>query len=179
MAYQEYFDLYLSAQNNPEAPYYVVSFDTVNSKIMTEEERAILQRNINIIVQYVYNKLCDSEDKLQKEVVIKDKRFIRPWDFKATNWNRTFIDPLIYGDTFQFTVLRDTISKEKIIEWVNTCMEHLCMEEDFHIADGYYETNEYNEGNTKFYRGYCLQTLESLHKPQTKNELQKIKNTNN
>ncbi len=179
MAYQEYLDLYLSAQDNLNAPYYVVSFDTVNSKILTEEERAILQRNIHIITQYVYNKLCDSEETLQKQVVIKDKRFIRPWDSKATNWNLNYIDPLIYGDSFQFTVLRDTVSKEEIIEWVNTCMEHLYMEEDFHIADGYYETNEYNEGKNKFYRGYCLQTLESLHKPQTQKELQKIKNTNN
>ena len=48
------------------------------------------------------------------------------------------------------------------------------MEEEFHIADGYYETNEYGEGGIKFFRGYCLQTLETLHKTRIKKELEKI-----
>ena len=175
MAYEEYLDLYLLAQNNPKALYYVVSFDVVNSKLMIPEKRTMLQKNIEIIAQYVYNKLLDSEIRLQKQVVIKDKRFIRPWDSNATELNHNFRDPLIYGDTFQFTVLRDTVTKEEIIEWVNECKNDLNMEEELHIADGYYETNEYNEGGTKYFRTYCLQTLATLHKPRIQKELQKVK----
>ena len=49
------------------------------------------------------------------------------------------------------------------------------MEEDFHINDGYYETNEYSERTTKFYRGYCLQILERIHKPEIQKELKRVK----
>ena len=49
------------------------------------------------------------------------------------------------------------------------------MNEEFHIADGYYETNDYGEGGTKFFRGYCIQTLETLHKPDVKKEIQRVK----
>ncbi len=35
MAYEEYLDLYLSAQKNPKAQYYVVSFDVFDSKLMS------------------------------------------------------------------------------------------------------------------------------------------------
>lgn len=174
MAYEEYLDLYLLAQKNPNSLYYVVSFDTIDSRLMLPEKREMLQNNIDIIVKYVYNKLLDKELELNKQVVIKDKRFIRPWDFRTSNWNGNYIDPSVFGDSFGFTVLRDTVTKEEIIKWVNECKNILNMEEEFHIADGYYETNEYGEGGIKFFRGYCLQTLETLHKPRIKKELEKI-----
>ena len=40
-------------------------------------------------------------------------------DNSTTGFLNSFTeDPRNYGDCFQFTVLRDTVSKEKIIEWV-------------------------------------------------------------
>ena len=87
MAYEEYLDLYLLAQKNPNSLYYVVSFDTIDSRLMSSEKREMLQNNIDIIVKYVYNKLLDKELELNKQVVIKDKRFIRPWDFRTSSWN--------------------------------------------------------------------------------------------
>ena len=174
MSYTEYLDMFLSAQENPNALYYVISFDVVNSKSMPGKERRILQININKIIEYVYNKLLEREKELKIQILIKDKRFNRPWD-KTEKSNGNFIDPNIFGDTLQFTILRNTISKDEIIEWVNECTKKLKIEISFHIADAYYETNEYHEGNTKYYRGYCLQTLESFHKEQTQKQLQKIK----
>ena len=49
------------------------------------------------------------------------------------------------------------------------------MKEKLHVADGYYETNEWSERNSKFYRGYCIQTLETLHKSRVQKELKKVK----
>lgn len=51
------------------------------------------------------------------------------------------------------------------------------MEENFNIADGYYETNEYEEGGTKLYRGYCLETVANLQKPKVQKELKKLNKT--
>ena len=39
--------------------------------------------------------------------------------------------------------------------------------------------NEYGEGNTKLYRGYCLQILEKYHKTEVQKELKKVKKTMN
>ncbi len=176
MAYEEYFDLYLKAQENPDAPYYMVSFDVIGSQQMTAEENIQMHENHNIIMQFVYNKLLESEKILNKQVVIKDERFFKPWDRSSgLTWNGNYMDPFRLGDCFQFTVYRDTISKEQIIEWVNYCAKKLNMNEEFHIADGYYETNDYGEGGTKFFRGYCIQTLETLHKPDVKKEIQRVK----
>lgn len=174
MSFQEYYDLFLLAQNNPNALYYVVSFDTINSKLLPPDKRHKLTENLEIIMGYIYNKLLQKEKELNTQIVIKDKRFYTPWDFRFNFMrNSNFMDPSIFGDNIAFTVLRNTITKEEIINWVNECKEKLNMEENFHIAAGYYETNEYEEGSTKLYRGYCLQILERFHKPIVQKELKK------
>ena len=177
MAYEEYFDLYLLAQEKNDAPYYIVSFDIANSKFLSGEENRRMHKNIDVIVKYVYNKLLEIEKKLNKQVVIKDKRFIKPWEIGVSRWsgNGNYHDPFICGDCFQFTVLRDTVSKKQLIQWVNECKDKLNMKEKLHVADGYYETNEWSERNSKFYRGYCIQTLETLHKSRVQKELKKVK----
>ncbi len=177
MAYEEYFDLYLLAQEKNDAPYYIVSFDVANSKTLTTEENIRMHKNIDVIIKYVYNKLLETEKKLNKQIVIKDERFFKPWEVGVSRWsgNGNYMDPFIFGDCFQFTVLRNTVSKEQIIKWVDECKEKLNMKEELHLADGYYETNNWNESGTKFYRGYCIQTLETLHKSRVQKELKKVK----
>ena len=49
--------------------------------------------------------------------------------------------------------------------------QELGIEFDFHLADGYYETNDYVEGKNKYFRGYCLDLLSTLHKKETKKEI--------
>ena len=177
MAFQDYYDLYLLAQENSNSLYYVVSFDVIGSKLMPLDKRAKLTNNMLIIIKYVYNKLLMKEKELNKQVVIKDERFYTPWDPRASYMiNGNYSDPSVLGDRFAFTVLRYTVTKEEIIELVNICKKELNMDEEFHIADGYYETNEYGEGNTKLFRGYCLQILGNFHKQEVQKELKKVKN---
>lgn len=45
MRYDEYLHLYLLSQTNDKAPYYVVSFDVVDSKKI--KNREIFKKNIN------------------------------------------------------------------------------------------------------------------------------------
>lgn len=176
MAYEEYLNLYLSAQSNKDAPYYVVSFDVIGSTSLPDDEKLYMIENIETIMRYVYKRLLRREKKLNKQVLIKDERFCTPWSPKSREtWRRFFMDPFCLWDCFQFTVLRDTIPKDQIIKWVYECKEKIGMKEEFHITDGYYETNEYGEGGTKFYRGYCLLTLGNFHKPFIQNRLKNIK----
>ena len=167
MSYDEYLDLYLSTQERPDALFHVISFDIVNSRLIPANERKLLQEKIYIITEYVYNKLLEKEKETCKQIVIKDERFYRPWDNNKNN-NGNFSDPVIFGDSFQFTILKDTVSKDYIVELVNIIKNELNIQEEFHITDGYYETNEYEEGLNKLYRGYCLQILQNLHKPLVK-----------
>lgn len=173
MSYNEYFDLFLEAQENPDAKYYVVSFDTVDSKLLNSNDRRRLQDNIDFIMKYIYEKLLEKEKLENRQILIKDERFYRPWDV-GLHHDGNFQDPSVLGDNFEFTVLRDTISKKEIVDWFYECKLLLNIEEDFHIADGYYETNNYEEGSTKLFRGYCLQILSVLHKPEVQRDLKKI-----
>ena len=174
MAFQQYFDLYLLAQENKDAPYYVVSFDVVDSRLLSHEEMELLLQHIFLITQYVYGKLLEKEKELNRPVVIHDERFYTPWT-KGNMMNSNYKDPSILGDNFEFTVLRDTVTKEEIVKWVYECKKSLHMKEEFHIADGYYETNDYGERTTKFYRGYCLQVLERLHKKEVQEEIEQTR----
>lgn len=143
-------------------------------------------------MKYVYSKLLESEKKLNKQVVVKEDRWIRAWEEipipdpipmhentivpipALVEYRMSFTkDPYIFGDCFQFTVLRDTVSKDQIVEWVYECKKMHNMKYEFHIADGYYETNNWNERNVKLYRGDCLKILEQFHKPEC---IKKIKN---
>ena len=77
MAYTEYLDLYKLAQNK-KSLYYVVSFDVVNSKSLSNEKRQLLQENINVIVRYVYEKLVTKEKESNIDILIRDPRFKNP-----------------------------------------------------------------------------------------------------
>ena len=175
MVFPEYYDLFLQAQNNPNALYYVVSFDVKKSRLLPPDKRHKLTKNLDIIAKDVYYRLLQKEKELGIQIVIKDKRFYKPWVCNKNNSN--FMDPSIFADNIIFTVLRDTITKEEIIDWVIEDKERLHMEENFNIADGYYETNEYEEGGTKLYRGYCLETVANLQKPKVQKELKKLSKT--
>lgn len=175
MAYEEYLDLYLAAQEKSDALYYVVSFDVVGSKMLSPEKRKKLQENIYVIVKYVYNKLIIREVDLNRPVLIEDDRFVRPWDTKMGLKYGYFMDPFVYGDCFQFTVLRNTVTKEEIVDLVDNCKNHLKMDEEFHVADGYYETNNYVDSHIKLFRGDCLHILESMHKEEIQQQLNLIK----
>lgn len=176
MSYTEYFDLYLKAQDNPNALYYVVSFDVVNSRLV--EDRYKLQINLFKLTKYIYNKLLEKERIENRQIVIKDERFYKPWDYSVYHYNGNYEDPALFGDDIEFTVLRDTVTKEEIVNWFNEYKSVLEMKEEFHIADGYYETNNYEERCYKYYRGYCLQTLEKFHKKETQKEINKVKKKN-
>ena len=194
MAAEDYLDLFLLAQKNEQAPYYVVSFDVVNCSSLTDDGLNQMHKNIDVIMKYVYSKLLESEKELNKQVVVKEERWIRAWDDipmpdpipvyedsvgsvkipRLVEYYASFTrDPWIIGDCFQFTVLRDTVSKDKIVEWVYECKKMLNMKEEFHIADGYYETNEWKERWNKLYRGDCLAILEQFHKPDIKRRIKR------
>ena len=176
MSYEEYYDIFILAQQNKNAPYYMVSFDVVGSKNVPEDEFVSFHQKLVFIISYVYKKLEDYEKETGQVVLIKDSRFFTPWSEEARETvDHNFMDPKLSGDCFLFTVLRDTITKEQIVNWVYEAKNRVGLEQDFHIADGYYETNEFGEANEKLFRGYCIKILENYHKKSTKAKIKRIK----
>ena len=176
MSYEDYYDIFILAQQNKEAPYYMVAFDVVGSKNVPVEDILPLRQKISYILITVYRKLEDYEKETGKQVLIKDSRFFPPWSKEARETvDHNYMDPDIIGDCFLFTVLRDTITKEQIVNWVYEAKNRVGLEQDFHIADGYYETNEFGEANEKLFRGYCMRILENYHKKETKAKIKRRK----
>ena len=56
MAAEDYLDLFLLAQKNEQAPYYVVSFDVVNCSSLTDDGLNQMHKKIDVIMKYVYSK---------------------------------------------------------------------------------------------------------------------------
>ena len=103
------------------------------------------------------------------------KILVRP--FEESNhyeigFTQTDKEPIIIGDLTYFTIYRDTLTREEVISIFEYCMNLLNIDFEFHYADGYYETHYWTEGKTKYFRGYCIDTLSNLHKPYNK-ELRK------
>ena len=46
---------------------------------------------------------------------------------------------------------------------------------DLHISDGYYETNDYGEAGTRYFRGYCIDLLSNFHKEKNVTNINKLK----
>ena len=84
-------------------------------------------------------------------------------------------EPFFFADTFGFTVYRDTISREEVMDIYDKCKRELGINFSFHTNDLYYETNDYSEGNTKYFREYCIDLLSTLHKKIRRIELKKRK----
>ena len=76
---------------------------------------------------------------------------------------------------FGFTIYRDSLDKEEIYYIYEYYKNILEIDFEIHIADGFYETNDYSLGNKLYFRGYCMDLLSTLHKKETQKELNKLK----
>jgi hypothetical protein len=82
------------------------------------------------------------------------------------------MEPFVFGDTFGFTIYRDSLTYEEIINIYKYYKEELNIKFEFHIKDGYYDTNDWCRGNKLFFRGHCIDILSNYHKD--KNPLKKM-----
>ncbi len=171
MAYNEYIDTFLCSQST--GAYHMIVFDIVNSKSINPSERKIIQRKLIELMRLVFNYLSNLEKITGKDILIKDQNFYRLWEQKEGNVGY-LMDPILFGDCLGFTIYRDSLDKDSVIEIFNRYKEQLGINVDFHIADGYYETNDYSLGKEKCFRGYCFQILETAHKRETETALKKM-----
>lgn len=169
MSTHEYNDLFLKCQETGK--YHVFTFDIKNSKRITERENAqykLIELNI-----MMYRMIQEKEIKENKKILVFEDGFTKFGERRLNEFGYKQ-EPFLYGDLIGFTVYRDTITKEDVLNIFNISKKILNINFEFHLADGYYETNDYVEGSEKYFRGYCIDLLSNLHKPYNKEIRKKL-----
>lgn len=154
MSYHEYNDLFDACQNT--APYHMFIYDVQNSKAIQDKNR---QEKLLLLIHTVYQRILQLEQVRKQTIIHRNSLFD---DDNPIGYLREPI--LIDGDTIGFTIMRDSMTADEVNELFYQVREELNIPYEFHLADGYYETDLYEEGNTKYFRGYCIQYLNTLHK---------------
>lgn len=163
MATSEYDELYIKAQQ--KGIYHMFVFDIKESSTMDSDDRYIAQQLMIELMGRIYNNLEILEKDLIKKILVKENNF-RCWSERnLANEGFGFkIEPFVIGDLFGFTIYRNSINKEIIYDLFYKFKKELNIKFDFHIEDGFYETNNYEDGNDKYFRGYCIDKLSKMHK---------------
>lgn len=169
----EYNDLFLLCQNTGK--YHMFTFDMVASKAMDKETRTLAQRKMITLMKYMYQLLMDIQEKTQKKILVFEEDFI---SYDSGTYVKGFgmkQEPFLIGDVFGFTIYRDSIDKDIILNIYQYFKDALEIDFDFHVADGYYETNDYSLGSTQYFRGYCMDILSNFHKKEIIDDLNNLR----
>lgn len=164
MSTSEYIDMFTERQD--KGIYHMFVFDIVNSKKMKPETRKNAQIQMKELMNKIYNEIKQIEVLSQEKILVMDIDSIVPYEEqqKVRYKFGMLFEPWIFGDTFGFTIYRNSLPKEVILSIYKKYKQKLNIPFDFHIADGYYETNKYEEGSDLFFRGYCIDILSNYHK---------------
>jgi len=168
MSTLEYNDLFLKCQDT--GLYHVFSFDIKDSKSL--KNRYEVQEKLIKMILNIYKRIKEKEQQENKRILVFEKDFVHIGE--QTKGFGLKQEPFIVGDFVGLTIYRDSISNEEVLNIFKEEKEKLNLDVEFHIADGYYETNDYSEGNTKYFRGYCIDLLMRLHKKEYKEIREKV-----
>jgi len=162
MSTYEYNDLFLKCQETGK--YHAFCFDIIGSKKMDCKTRGEAQLKIIELIFMVYRKIEKKQLEENKKILVFEEEFTKLGEQRLNVFGYKQ-EPFIYGDLIGLTVYRNSITSAEVIDIFNTCKNVLGIDFEFHVADGYYETNDWIEGQDKYFRGYCIDLLSNLHKP--------------
>lgn len=160
MSAYEYNDLFLKCQQT--GLYHMFTFDIKNSK-------SIENGNWRMISQFrlilnIYRRIKEKEVLENKKILVFEEDFCHLGEGRNSEFGFKE-EPFVYGDMVGLTVYRNSITREEVLKIFKEEKEYLQIDFDFHISDGYYETNNWILGNEKYFRGYCMDLLSNMHKP--------------
>ena len=175
MSTYEYSDMFIESQD--KGKYHMFVFDIVGSKKMAPETRRLAQIQMEELMKKIYNEIKQIEEFSKTKILVMDIDGIVPYEESQRVMYKfgMLFEPWIFGDTFGFTIYRNSLPKEIILSTYKKYKQELNITFDFHIAEGYYETNKYEEGSELFFRGYCMDILSNYHKDYYKHLIKKLK----
>lgn len=180
MSYSEYEDLFIKCQNT--APYNMFLYDVVNSRneLDNKSRNKILELLFNVYerIQKIEKEekrkiLHTSKELIKTKLVqyVKNNELCNKIEFEKKPFREDLQEPFaINGDMFGFTILRGTMTEKEIDGIFEEEKESLKIIQQFHKANGFYETDKYEEGNKLYFRGYCMQQLEKDSKRESEIE---------
>lgn len=175
MSSYEYYDMFRERQD--KGKYHMFVFDIVNSQKMDVQARTNATYQMEKLMLNMYNTIKRVEEKEKKKILITGIDNIVHYDERHKN-NKKFgllYEPFLFADSFGITIYRNSLSKEEVLCIYKKHKEELNINFDFHIADGFYETNKWEEGSKLLFRGYCIDILSTCHKDYTKELIKKNK----
>lgn len=161
MSYEEYNDMFLKCQDTGK--YHVFTFDIVGSKKMDDRIREIARQKLLKFITLFYNKLYRKGIDENKKILISKSNY--GFLGNVSDGFGMKVEPFILGDVVGLTVNRGSITKNEMMHIYSECIKEVDIDFEFHVADGYYETDDWAQGRSKYFRGYCIQLLSELHKP--------------
>lgn len=156
MSWEQYNDMWKKSQK--DGKYHLFCFDLKGSKNIKKYFCA----DIKLLLYRVYFKIMDKEKELNKLILHKSKLFND--GFRGDLFEPFFIS----GDFFGFTILRGSMTSKDVYNIVKITKEELNFQYLMHYADGYYETDDYNERIDLYFRGYCMCYLNNNMKKKKK-----------
>lgn len=175
MSSYEYYDMFKERQD--KGKYHMFVFDIVDSKKMDPQTRTNATYQMEKLMLKMYNTIKLIEEKENKKIlIIGIDNIVHYEDRQKRDKNFGLLyEPFLFADTFGITIHRDSLSKEEFLSIYQKHKEELNINFDFHIADGLYETNKWEEGSNLLFRGYCIDILSTYHKDYTKKSMNKNK----
>ena len=169
----EYNDLFLLCQDTGK--YHMFTFDIVDSKQMDKETRTDAQYKLINLMKSIYQTLTEIQEKTGNEILVFEDDFVSYNSGINVKGFGMKQEPFLIGDFFGFTVYRDSIDNDTIMHIYEYFKRSLSIEFDIHVADGYYETNDYSLGSSQYFRGYCMDILSNLHKDKIIADLNRLR----
>lgn len=155
MSYIEYNDLLLKCQKTGK--YRLFTLDLIDSGNAKLEK----YNDLRTVMEIIYQDILMLEKELNKQILITNEGFKPPFDenisFLQEDW-------FILGDAVGITIYNKVIPTEVIHKIIELNLKEMNLTNSVHQYDLVYETNNYAEGNNKYYRGYAIQTSTSIHK---------------
>lgn len=157
MAYEEYRDLFIKAQKNPDAPYKCFSFDFKNSTTLNNYEvRELTFNTINTLTQ----KLLKLEKEQSRKILLIDSNIkiakIIPNDMYKNNMIYHSNPCFTSGDSFHYYTYNNSITEEEFISLFKESLLENSNHFIYHFASGKFETTNSGERNKKYYVGYII-----------------------
>lgn len=174
MSTSEYNDLFIKCQNDPDAIYQVFTFDLVNSRNLNNIDLKEAEDSLVQIIKEVYLIIKKIEKVKKKKILVfeEDFNFLFDENQKSSGFGLK-TEPFKLGDMVGLTMYRDSLLTEEVIAIFDSVKTKYNYKYPLHYANGYYETNDYNKANEKYFRGYCIDIVSSMHKENIKKQLQK------
>ncbi|MDD2378035.1 MAG: hypothetical protein PHD10_05040 [Bacilli bacterium] len=167
MAYEEYNKMFLKCQDT--GPYKLYAYDVKGSRNLRDPN---LVTNLYKLILLVMAKIRELETERK---ILYDKDDLIYYGSNIPCIDGNIREPMLVGDAIAFTVYRDSITDDVVDKIFEESKQELGINYEFHKANGYYETNNWGEGNKKYFRGYCFALLTEMHKPGNSKVLRKIK----